>query len=51
MQQKYQYLNDLFNTKSFILYTFAMSKGKKHLKTVRLQIFNESTCNENTQIG
>ena len=28
MQQKYQYLNDLFNTKSFILYTFAMSKGK-----------------------
>lgn len=28
MQQKYQYLNDLFNAKSFILYTFAMSKGK-----------------------
>lgn len=28
MQQKYQYLNDLFNTKSFILYIFAMSKGK-----------------------
>ncbi len=28
MQQKYQYLNDLFNIKSFILYTFAMSKGK-----------------------
>lgn len=28
MQQKYQYLNDLFNTKSFIFYTFAMSKGK-----------------------
>ncbi len=30
MQQKYQYLNDLFNTKSFILYTFAMSKEKNN---------------------
>ena len=26
-------------------------KRKKHLKTVRLQIFKENTSNENTQIG
>lgn len=30
MQQKYQYLNDLFNTKIFILSIFAMSKEKNN---------------------
>ena len=35
------YLNDLCNTRSFILYTFAMSKGKKYLQTIKLQVFNE----------
>ena len=34
-------LNDLLNTTRSCLYTFAMSKGKKYLQIIKLQVFNE----------
>ena len=35
------WLNDLLNTTRYCLYIFAMSKGKKYLQTIKLQVFNE----------
>ena len=34
-------LNDLLNTTRSCLYIFVMSKGKKYLQIIKLQVFNE----------
>ena len=34
-------LNDLLNTTRSCLYIFAMSKGKKYLQIIKLQVLNE----------
>ncbi|GEM_PF-1062061 len=47
MQHNYNSVNDMLNIGWLLISIFAMSKGKKHLKTVRLQIFKENTSNEN----